>query len=150
MAGRPPSHDPKRANQRVGITVLPSSGREGPAPEWPLPPMGGDLAEVVGPHERENWERLWMSPEAVAWESLGWTQVVARYARVLTIAEMTAESKLLAEARQLEDRLGLTPKAKRMLLWVVSDDEVGAKRQEKPASSAAAAGRRLVAVDPAG
>lgn len=113
------------------------------------------LAVIEAKIERQTaleaalWEKLWRSPQAAAWQHLGWTRDVATYARLSVLAEM-GDLKLLQEARMWSDRLGLTPKAMRALLWVVSDDEVGAKRQEKSASSAAAAGRRLVAVDPAG
>jgi predicted ArsR family transcriptional regulator len=44
----------------------------------------------------------------------------------------TAEPTDRAEARQLEDRLGLTPKAMRMLLWEVVADEVADQRQAAP------------------
>lgn len=91
------------------------------------------------------WEKLWRSPQAAAWQHLGWTRDVATYARLSVLAEM-GDLKLLQEARMWSDRLGLTPKAMRALLWVVSDDEVGAKRQAK--SGQTAGGRRLVAVDP--
>ena len=37
---------------------------------------------------------------------------------------------LLAQATALEDRLGLTPKSMRMLLWEITADEVGEKRGE--------------------
>jgi hypothetical protein len=67
------------------------------------------------------WRDLWRTPQAVAWEDLGWTRVVARYAVVLLAAERL-EAGPLAEARQLEDRLGLTPKAMRLLLWTIDDD----------------------------
>jgi hypothetical protein len=71
---------------------------------------------------------LWATPQAVAWERLGWTRVVARYCRVALAAEVL-QKDALAEARQLEDRLGLTPKAMRLLLWTVASDEVAEKRQ---------------------
>jgi hypothetical protein len=41
-----------------------------------------------------------------------------------------APAKSMLEARQLEDRLGLTPKAMRMLLWEIVSDEVAEQRQE--------------------
>jgi hypothetical protein len=40
-----------------------------------------------------------------------------------------APAKALMEARQFEDRLGLTPKAMRMLLWEIVADEVTEQRQ---------------------
>jgi hypothetical protein len=46
----------------------------------------------------------------------------------------------LAEARQLEDRLRLTPKAMRMLMWEVTSDEMAEVRHS------AAVKRRIKAV----
>jgi predicted ArsR family transcriptional regulator len=54
--------------------------------------------------------------------------VVARYCRVVLVAE-GLNKDALAEARQLEDRLGLTPKSMRMLLWEIVADEVGQRRE---------------------
>ena len=71
------------------------------------------------------WGQLWSSPQAVAWESLGWTRVVARYARVAVEAELgVGGGTILAECRQLEDRLGLSPMAmKRLQLQGADLDE---------------------------
>ena len=137
-ASQPPAVNPKRTNARVGLVVLPASGRVGSPPTWPI-----SKPSAV---ERRAWADLWATPHAVAWERLGWTRTVARYCRVMVAGE-DGDKDAWAEARQLEDRLGLTPKAMRMLLWVVSDDEVGARR-EQPASSATR--RRIRAVDAAG
>jgi hypothetical protein len=80
--------------------------------------------------EREAWSQLWRTPQAVAWERLGWTRTVARYCRVMVESEKRdAPAKALMEARQLEDRLGLTPKAMRMLLWEIVADEVKEHRE---------------------
>jgi len=66
----------------------------------------------------------------VAWERLGWTRTVARYCRVMVAAESRdASPPLLGQAMALEDRLGLTPKAMRLLLWEVVADEVAEQRQ---------------------
>jgi hypothetical protein len=64
--------------------------------------------------------------------------VVARYALMLDDLErpdpetghVVWNKDVLAEARQMEDRLGLTPKSMRMLLWDVASDEVAEKRAE--------------------
>jgi hypothetical protein len=117
----PPKPDPVRRNARVGPQVLPAEGRRGLAPNWPL--AGGASSD-----EAYLWAELWATPQAVAWERLGWTRVVARYCRVAIVAE-GLNKDALAEARQLEDRLGLTPKAMRLLMWTVASDEVTAKRQ---------------------
>jgi hypothetical protein len=84
--------------------------------------------------EREAWAQLWATPQAVAWEQLGWVRTVGRYCRVMVEAEKRdATAALLAQAVALEDRLGLTPKAMRLLLWQIAADEVAEKR-EQPAS----------------
>ena len=83
--------------------------------------------------EQGAWARLWHTPQAVAWEQLGWTDTVARYCRVLVEASKPkASPSLHAQVTALEDRLGLTPKAMRLLLWQVVGDEV-AEQREPPA-----------------
>lgn len=115
----PPSWEPARgARGRPGPVRLPSGGRAGPAPRWPLsvPPT---------PAERKAWRDLWRSPQAVAWERQGCRRVVARYCLVMVEAEQpSASAQARAEARQLEERLGLTPVALRMLLWTIEPAEV--------------------------
>lgn len=102
---------------------LPAEGRTGPTPKWPLAEQSD--AEV------DAWIELWETPQAVAWEKLGWSRTVARYCRVMLHAEHhDATAAMLAEARQMEDRLGLTPKSMRSLMWEIVADEVGEKRQQ--------------------
>lgn len=120
----PPKVDPARRNPRSGPLTLPAEGRQGEPPDWPL--AGKPTAA-----EKRAWAELWATPQAVAWERLGWTRTVARYCRVMVEAERRdAPAKALMEARQLEDRLGLSPKAMRMLLWEIVSDEVGEQRQQ--------------------
>lgn len=119
----PPKFDPARRNARTGPLKLPAEGRKGEVPVWPLP---GRMSGA----EREAWVQLWGTPQAVAWERMGWTRAVARYCRVMVEAEQRdAPAKAMQEARQFEDRLGLTPKAMRMLLWEIVADEVGEARE---------------------
>ena len=121
MPGPPPKIDPARRHSRVGPLQLPAEGRQGDAPAWPL---GRQSAA-----EKTTWAQLWRTPHAVAWERLGWTRTVARYCRFLVRVEaglpLPAE---LTHVLALEDRLGLTPKAMRMLLWEIVSDEVGDRR----------------------
>lgn len=125
-----PKFEPVRRNPRTGPVILPANGRPDPAPEWPL-------AEPPDTEEQAAWRDLWRTPHAVMWEQLGWTRTVARYCRVMVAAEQPgAKITLMAEARQLEDRLGLTPRAMRALLWQVAPDEVAEKRDEKQGKSA--------------
>lgn len=123
MPGPAPKVDPARRNARSGPLLLPPEGRKGDAPDWPL------TRQTAA--ERSAWSQLWSTPQAVAWERLGWTRTVARYCRVMVAAEAKdATAALLAQAVALEDRLGLTPKAMRMLLWQIATDEVAEKRTE--------------------
>jgi hypothetical protein len=134
----PPSQDPVRRNARTGPLNLPAEGRKGPAPEWPLP---GALTS----DESSAWAQLWATPHAAAWEKLGWVRTVARYCRVMVAAEQPdAKAALLAQATALEDRLGLTPKAMRMLLWQIVPDAVSEKRSQKAAASSATSARGRV------
>lgn len=129
--GPPPKHPSqrRRTNASLALTPLPAEGRSGTAPEWPLPrPTAA---------ERIVWEQLWATPQAVAWERLGWTRSVARYCRGLVEAEKKdASAALLSEVRQMEDRLGLTPMAMLRLRWEVVHDELAEARtparEERP------------------
>lgn len=118
MQGRipkPGARQPNRGLGAAGIRRLPRAGRQGKPPAWPLPEQTAREAEL--------WRRLWQTPCAVAWEELGWVDQVARYARVEALAEL-GDIRMLPEARQLEDRLGLSPIALLRLRWEIVDDEV--------------------------
>lgn len=128
-----PSFEPRRRNARVGPVILPGGGRKGRVPPWPL----GSQATR---EQRQLWGRLWRAPQAVAWERLGWTRVVARYVLVVIEAERGLDPKVLAQAVTLEDRLGLTPKAMRLLLWEVDQPPVG--QPEPPVGVASLEDRR--------
>ena len=138
---RIPKENPRRRNARVGPIDLPAKGRTGRTPAWPLPgPADRD--------ERAAWVQLWKTPQAHAWEQLGWTRTVARYCRVMVASERPgAPSSLLAQVTAMEDRLGLTPKAMRLLLWRIAPDEVAERREEKTSTPSPSRARRLRAVD---
>ena len=118
----------RRRNVAVGKTLLPANGRVGETPAWPFSMVA----------EPDVWAELWSTPQASAWERQGWTRVVARYAMLLSEVEQPdAKGTILGEVRQLEDRLGLNPKAMRSLLWEIASDEVAEKRDESKPSKAA-------------
>src|SRR5690349_2590598 len=109
--GPPPKRNPRRRNARPEWKTLPSTGRVGDPPQFPLPDPSVETLEL--------WLDLWRTPQAAMWESLGWTRTVARYAVLLLEAEGGVMS-LLAEVRQLEDRLGLSPMAMKRLQWEIA------------------------------
>lgn len=114
---RPPKFEPVRGTRGRGPVKLPAEGRKGEPPVWPL--SEADETELAA------WSQLWGTPQAVVWEKLGWSRTVARYCRVMVASEgHEASAALLGQACSLEDRLGLTPKAMRLLLWEVVADEV--------------------------
>lgn len=118
MPGPAPNPNARRPNRHRGgqsdWRTLPAAGRSGPVPPFPYGRMSKALDSL--------WEDLWRTPQAVAWEDLGWTRTVGRYARMLLAAEAKdAPTSLLGEVRQMEDRLGLNPMSLRKLLWRVEE-----------------------------
>lgn len=108
MPGPAPKKNARRRNARPDWRSLPPDGYAGPIPEWPF----GD--------EPKLWSDLWRTPQADAWSEMGWTRVVARYVSLLIEQEAgKANAALLAEIRQMEDRLGLSPMAMKRLQWEV-------------------------------
>lgn len=151
MPGPPPkpAGERRRRNATVAMTQLPAEGRQGPVPQWPLPPLPVDdegLSEIWQERESGLWADLWETPQAVAWERLRWTRTVARYVRFEVRAE-TGDLKAGAEARLLEDRLGLTPQAMLRLRWEVAADEVAEQRQDRTTRARKSARQRLKVVD---
>ena len=119
MPGPPPNPNARRRNARPDWVVLPADGRQGDPPEFPL---GRPSMSVL-----KLWAVLWASPQAVAWEGMGEATIrtVARYAKLVLEAEKSkAQTSLLAEVRQLEDRLGLTPMSMKRLQWQIDDRPV--------------------------
>ena len=90
------------------------------------------------------WVELWRTPQAVVWERLGWNREVARYCRLLVKAEQPgATAAVHAQATALADRLGLTPKAMRLLLWTVEAAPAADESDDAPADELEEARRRL-------
>lgn len=109
------------------------------------------LEEVVALQAKAEsalWREIWQTPQAVEWERLCWTREVAQYVRWKVLGE-NGDMDASKEARQLADRLGLTPLALQRLRWVVVRDEVADKRNAK-STKPAAPKRTLKAVDDAG
>jgi len=114
----PPPKDPsqrRRRNPTPGFKLLPHEGRRGAPPPWPLLVHPDPrLAEL----EEAKWAELWLLPQAVEWDRMRDYGTVALYVRVFVEASMgMADTKLLAEARQLDTKIGVSPKAMRDLRW---------------------------------
>lgn len=111
MPGPAPKPDSQRRRRNAAPPTmrLPSAGRSGPVPAWPLD------GSAPSP-----WPKLWKLPQAVAWERLHLIRVVARYALLLQMAE-AGDRYAWPEVRQLEDRLGLSPMSMLRLRWEVDD-----------------------------
>lgn len=143
--GPPPKQAAQRRRPNAGfaMTRLPAEGRTGEPPEWPF--------DVVLAIHEQMWVQMWATPQAAAWERMGtgMIRVVARYVRILVLAE-AGDEKAWAEVRQLEDRLGLSPMAMLRLRWEISADELAEAREHRSASAAKADVRaRLRIVDSA-
>lgn len=132
MPGPPPKIDPARRNARTGPLKLPAEGRKGEPPVWPLPPLSKRNIDddVLADAESAMWAEIWATPQAVAWERLGWFRDVAQYVRWKVLAEF-GDLDAAKEARMWSDRLGLNPKAMRALLWEITSDEVGEQRESR-------------------
>ena len=152
MAGMGPAPKPadqrRRRNVKPVAMKLPAGGRVGPVPKFPIPlfDSGADSVQrQVRKLEAELWKELWRLPQAVAWEQIGYTREVAQYVRWKVRGEL-GELEAAKEARQLSDRLGLSPLAMLRNQWAIDDrDEVGDMREQRsPRGSTKARGVRAV------
>lgn len=172
MPGPLPSPNRRRRNApTIPTTHLPAKGRKGPKPK---PPAWLELADAgsawwawawstpqaaawnVG-HQPMVARRASLEDDLVAihrvegldlFELLGAdtareVQEVVRHVAGLA----TGRLAIARECRELEDRLGLTPKGQQSLRWELAADETADKRQEREAPQRR---QRIRAVDPAG
>jgi hypothetical protein len=93
-------------------------------------------AEIKATREAQAllWRELWHTPQAVAWERLGWTREAAQYVLWKVRAEQ-GSLEAAKEARQQADRLGLSPLAMLRLRWEVDADEVAEQRDQRQADA---------------
>lgn len=85
---------------------------------------------------RDWWAAIWASPMANAWLPSD-VPTLVRLARIIEAINRDEDGSagLLAEARQLEDRFGLSPLSRRRLQWEVAQGG----RQDQPAGAPAPA-----------
>ena len=136
MAGRGPApmkarESKRRPNATPGFTQLPFEGRRGDPPDWPLDGPTND--------EANQWKKLWGLPQAVMWERMRCEDTVALYVRAYCLViQQGSDPKMLNEVRQLDSKLGLSPRALLDLRWEIeapADDlgEAPAHDHYKPA-----------------
>lgn len=172
MPGPLPKPGARRRNApTIPSTLLPAGGYSGPVPRvpkslgaagktwwrwaWRTPQAKGwdggsvwvvgrrasledDLAALAIEDSDFNLAELLQMPYDESLKRLEW---VIRKLHALAGGRLA----VVREMRELDDRLGLTPKGRLALRWEIQPDEVGEKREEgKPSSRS-----RLSAVDPA-
>jgi len=119
--GRLPKPDAQRRSRHPvlgagNVRRILASEHASEVPNWPL--------SKASKRELQFWSRLWATPVSAVWEGLGWNDAVARYARLMAVAEAPGPPGIvLIEVRQLEDRLGLSPMSLLRLRWQIVDDE---------------------------
>ncbi len=79
------------------------------------------MKAFLAKNEKKLWADLWKTPQATQWAKLGWTREVAQYVRHKVKGEGGSLDDA-KEARQLSDRLGLSPLALLRLRWEIIDD----------------------------
>lgn len=107
----------RRNAPTIPTTNLPAGGRQGAAPK---PPKWMQLDAAA----RAWWAWAWSTPQAAGW-SEGDLVTLARRARLEDVlCDDPANMAVSREARELDDRFGLTPKGMAQLRWKIVADTV--------------------------
>ena len=102
-----------------------------------LPVDGGRVAPVLPgasgllKSTRDYWQTIWASPMAMAWLDADVPALVRLAMLMELVSQGDASAAELGEIRQLEDRFGLSPLARRRLQWEI-DQAAGVKADEGP------------------
>jgi hypothetical protein len=136
LSGPPPkpAATRRRRNKAPAPVKLPS---ETPTRKTPTLPGAIRYSKAT----RDWWATVWASPMATIWLAADVPALVRLATLVELVNQGEATAMVLAEIRQLEDRFGLSPLARRRLQWEV---EQAAGAEAKPV--AAQEGRWLRAV----
>lgn len=141
MAHKKRPEQTRRPNRGL-ITELPADGPDNRAPKWPLDKMRKG--------EHALWRTVWKLPQAALWHQVRCERIVARYVRIVVRAEDLggngSGTTWQGEVRQLEDRLGLSPRSMHLLNLRVVD---GTGNQVAPISDLEAY-RQAVGIDQGG
>jgi len=127
MPGPAPDPNALRRDRKddAGWVSLPSGGRTGVAPGWPLTGFSD--------RESELWESLWAKPQAILWEKNSQELEVALFVRRLAEVELPDAPVTLGVlvAKQMDQLLLTLPSMFRARVKV-ADDEVAARRESAP------------------
>ena len=125
MAGMGPPQKPpgqrRRRNKPEPKVTLPAPDAEREIPELPVT----EAMEFT----RRWWETVWRSPMAAMWDPSDELAIVRMAVLVDQVARGDIEGKALAEIRQLEDRYGLSPLARRRIGWELPPEEEAEARK---------------------
>ena len=124
-AHRKPVGEVRRPKTPPGFRLLPHAGRSGDPPAWPL--------SAANAAEKQKWAKVWTLPQAVEWERMRCEDEVAVYVRVFVRAMKDPEPKMLNELRQLDAKIGLSPRAMLDLRWETDEavlEEAAAEEAE--------------------
>jgi hypothetical protein len=111
---KPPNQRRRRNAGQAQWQELPAEGRKGDAP--PLP--AGEWLDST----REWWTTIWSSPMATIWVEAD-IEPLCRLACLKDEFDRGERGQLVA-IQNLEDRYGLSPKARRQLQWEIKQGEV--------------------------
>ena len=129
-----PAPDPTSIRQDrksvQGLWVdLPSAGRKGVTPKWPLPePTAGELVQ---------WRKEWRRPQAVIWERNGQEDEVAIYVRTFVSVAKDGSPQMLTLLLRQQGELGLNMGGLLKNHWRIVDDAPEAKPRSDDANRAA-------------
>ena len=124
MPGPPPKPASQRRRRNKAPAVVKLANRQ--------PGKPPSLPKGFSPAARKWWATVWASPMAVLWLEADVPSLV-RLAALVELADSGEMApQVLAEIRQLEDRFGLSPLARRRLQWEL---EQGAEAEAGPAAN---------------
>lgn len=133
-----PKDERRRRNAPVHEWVILSEPRRGRAPAL----EGRNWTDQT----KDWWKAIWKTPMATQWQK-GDIPSLMDLARIKQ-AFWNGEYKLASEIRQREDRFGLTPKGRRDLRWIITEEDADRAGMDLPGDQPIASVRRLRAVDP--
>lgn len=152
-----------RKDDAAWIT-LPAEGFKGDVPEFPLPQISvydiywadkqrvkefdPEATAALRDREIDMWATLWAKPQAFMWAKLGLEFEVAAYVRAfIESTGPDSNSGLKTAALRMAAEIGLSLPGMHSLRWKFSEDELGARRDSRPAvAKGVSAKDRLAAI----